>query len=141
MTTRFTTCTEKGPNAAEACGGEIRPSFIGPAPIVGATAQKGDITYPATCPACGKTYPDIVSIPMTRADFDMVGDRMSETTRLELRATATELEPGGYAVELTEDRARDFASKAANLGLLPIATKIRHELNSLTSQRRKGSGA
>ena len=137
MTTRTPTCTEKRRNAQEACGGEIRPSYIGPAPIVGASAQKGDITYPATCQVCGKTYPDTVFFPMTVADLAMVGDRMSKSTRLELEATATEqVSSGGYKVELTEDRARDFASKAANLGLLPIANRIRQELDGLTLQRR-----
>ena len=138
MATRTaTTCTEIPKNAHEACGGGIRPSYIGPAPIVGANAQKGDITYPATCEVCGKTYPDTVSVAMTVADLEMIADRMSRSSRQELQATATELPPGQYAVELTEDRARDFASKAANLGLVPIASKIRQELDGLMTQRRQ----
>src|SRR5712691_2615586 len=59
--------------------------------------------------------------PMTLADLDMVADRLSESTRQELNVTATELTPGCYEVELTEDRARDLASKSANLGLAAIA--------------------
>jgi hypothetical protein len=123
--------------ACKSCGGEIRPSYIAPAPIIGALASKGDITYPAACQGCGKTYADVLAIPMTLADLDMVRDRLSESARQELAATATELTPGCYEVELAEDRARDLASKAANLGLLAIATKVRQELNSLTVRRRQ----
>jgi len=137
MTTQSTTCIAVTPQG-QSCGGNIHPSYSGPAPILGAAAQKGSITYPAACGVCGKTYPDVVSIPLTLADLDMIGDRMSESTRLALQATATELSPGSYEVELTEDRARDFASKAANLGLTPIASRIRQELNGLTIQRRRG---
>lgn len=128
MTTRTLTCS---------CGGEIRPSYIAAAPIIGALASKGDITYPAACQGCGKTYADIVSIPMTLADLDMVKDRLSASARHELAATATELTPGCYEVEIAEDRARDLASKAANLGLVAIATKVRQELNGLAIQRRQ----
>ena len=129
MTTRTASCT---------CGGEIRQSYIGPAPIIGALAQKGDVTFPAACQACGKTYPDVVSVPMTRADIDLVGQRLSESTRQELQTTAKEVAPGSYGVELTEDRARDLAAKAANLGLVVIANKIKQELNGLATQRRQG---
>jgi hypothetical protein len=137
MPTRTPTCTERRRDRAESCGGEIRPSYIAPAPIVGALAAKGDMTYPAACQRCGKTYVDIVSIPMTGADLDLVRDRLSESARQELMATATELTPGCYEVAIAEDRARDFASKAANLGLLVIADKIRQEVNGLTAQRRQ----
>src|SRR5437868_9955315 len=102
MTTHTTTCS---------CGSEIRPSYIGPAPIAGALASKGDITYPAACEQCGKTYVDVVSIPMTVEDLAMVGDRLSPSTRQELAAAATELTTGRYQVEIAEDRARDLASK------------------------------
>ena len=67
----------------------------------------------------------------------MVRDRLSESSRQELAATATELTPGNYQVEIAEERARDFASKAANLGLAVIASKIRQELNGLMTQRRQ----
>jgi hypothetical protein len=93
--------------------------------------------YPAACQGCGKTYADVVSISMTLADLDMVRDRLSESTRQELTATATELTPGCYEVAMTEDRARDLASKTANLGLAPIANKVRQELSGLTIQRRQ----
>jgi hypothetical protein len=102
-------------------------------------AQKGEITYPAACQGCGKTYADMVSVPMTLADLDMVRDRLSESTRQELAATATELTPGCYEVEIAEGRAQDLASKAANLGLLAIATKVKQELNGLTIQRRRAT--
>ena len=69
---------------------------------------------------------------MTLADLDMVGDRLSESTRQELKRTATEQTSGTYAVEMTETRAHDLASKAANLGLSTIANKIRQELDALT---------
>jgi hypothetical protein len=121
----------------EACGGEIRPSYIGPAPILGAQASKGDMTYPAACQGCGKTYADILSISLTLADLEMVQDRLSPSTRQELTATAAELSPGCFDVALAEDRARDLASKAANLGLVAIADKVRHELNGLAKQRRQ----
>jgi hypothetical protein len=137
MVTRVQTCTERLGSGPDPCGGQIRPSYIGPAPIVGASAQKGDITYPASCQTCGKVYPDIVSLAMTPEDLAMVGARMSPSSREELEATATKLRSGGYEVALTEDRARDFAAKAANLGLVAIADKIRQELNALTSQRRQ----
>ena len=121
----------------EACGGEIRPSYIAPAPILGAQAAKGDMTYPAACQGCGKTYADILSISMTLADLDMVQDRLSPSLRQELTAMAAEITPGCYEVALPEDRARDFASKAANLGLVVIADKVRHQLNGLATQRRQ----
>ena len=76
---------------------------------------------------------------VTVADLAMVGDRLSESTRQELRVTATELTPGCYEIEMTEDRARDLASKAANLGLAAIANKVRQELNGLAIQRRQGN--
>lgn len=137
MTTLTRTCTERVRNTDEPCGGEIRGSYTAPAPMIGAMAQKGDITYPAACRVCGKTYADIISIPMTLADLEMVGDRMSKSTRQELEAGATELTPGSYEVALTEDRARDLTSKAANLGLVTIASRVRQELNGLTLRRRQ----
>jgi hypothetical protein len=137
MTTRTTTCTAQRADRSETCGGEIRPSYIGAAPIVGALAAKGEMTYPAACQRCGKTYVDVVSVPMTAADLAMVGDRLSEDTRRELARTATELTAGCYQVEIAEDRARDLAAKAANLGLVAIATTVRQELSSLTQQRRQ----
>jgi hypothetical protein len=137
MTTHAQTCTERVRGGSESCGGEIRQSYSAPAPIVGAQAQKGDITHPAACQTCGKTYVDVISIGMTHEEMDMVGDRISPHARQELRATATGRPPRIYEVELTEDRARDFASKAANLGLVAIADKIRQELNGLTIQRRQ----
>ena len=73
-----------------------------------------------------------VVISMTLADLDMVGDRLSPSTRQELKRTATEQTPGRYVVEMTEARALDLASKAANLGLLALATRIQHELDTLT---------
>jgi len=132
MTTRTTTCT---------CGGEIRPSYIAPAPIVGALAAKGEIVYPAACQQCRKTYADVVSVPMTIADLIMVGDRLSESTRQELMTGANELSSGCYEVEIQEDRALDLASKAANLGLGPIAGKVREELRNLTRQRQERQGS
>ena len=65
---------------------------------------------------------------MTRADLDLVGQRLSESTRQTLQATATEFTAGSYKVELTEERARDLASKAANLGLVEIASRVPQEL-------------
>jgi hypothetical protein len=137
MTTHTPTCTERSADRSEACGGEIRPSYSETASIASAVSPKGEITHPAVCQRCGKTYADTVSVPMTLADFDMAGQRLSESTRQELEAKATELTPGCYAVEMTEDRARDLASKAANLGLAAIANKVRQELNGLTIQRRQ----
>ncbi len=137
MTSRSPTCTERRRDRAESCGGEIRPSFIDTAAIIGAMVSKGEITHPATCQGCGKTYADTVSVPMTLADLGMVGDRLSASTRQELEATATDLRGGCYEVEITETRAADLAAKAANLGLAVIANKIRHELSGLTLQRRQ----
>ena len=74
---------------------------------------------------------------MTVEDLAMVKDRLSESTRQELAAAATALASGGYQVEIAEDRARDLASKAANLGLVTIANTVRQELNSLTRERRQ----
>jgi hypothetical protein len=128
MTPAMTTCT---------CGGEIRPSYIGPAPIIGALAAKGEITYPAACQQCKKTYPDTVSISMTAADLGLVSDRISPSTRQELAKGATEISPGSFQIELPEDRAIDLASKAANLGLLTIAATIRRELSALALLRRQ----
>src|SRR5947207_11878644 len=139
MTTRTLTCPERIRDRDESCAGEIRPSFIGPPTILGAALTKGEITHPAACQRCGKAYPDLVAVPMTVADLAMVGDRLSESTRQELRVTATELTPGCYEIEMTEDRARDLASKAANLGLAAIANKVRQELNGLAIQRRQGN--
>jgi len=136
MSTRTPTCTERRRDRAESCGGEIRPSFIDTASILG-VASKGEVIHPAACQECGKTYADTVSVPMTRADLDMVGDRLSASTRKELEAMATERTPGCYDVEITESRASDLASKAANLGLAPLANKVRHELTALTAQRRQ----
>jgi hypothetical protein len=82
---------------------------------------------PSTSPTIRK-----VAVSMTLADLDMVGDRLSESTRQELKRTATEQTPGTYSVEMTETRAHDLASKAANLGLSTIANKIRQELDALT---------
>jgi hypothetical protein len=59
-----------------------------------------------------------VVILMTRTDLDLVGDPLSPNTRQELHRTATEQAPGTYEVEMPETRARDLASKAANLGLM-----------------------
>jgi hypothetical protein len=73
-----------------------------------------------------------VLISMTCADLDMVGDRLSPSTRQELHRTATEQAPGTYEVEMPEARARDLASKAANLGLMALAAKIQQELDALT---------
>lgn len=137
MTTRTLTRTEQIGDHTKRCGGEIRPSYIAAAPIVGALAAKGDITYPASCQQCGKTFVDVVSIPMTVTDLAMVRDRLSESTRQELAAAATELTPGCYQVEITEDRARDLAAKAANLGLAAIANTVRQELSRLALQRRQ----
>ena len=135
MTMPARTCTQRIRATAESCGGEIRPSYIATDAIVGARGQKTDVTHPAACAACGKTYVDMVSIAMTQDDLAMVGDRMSPSSRQELQVTATKLASGGFDVELTEDRARDFASKAANLGLGEFAHKIRQELATLTAQR------
>ena len=85
------------------------------------------------------TYADSVSVPMTLADLDMVADRLSPRTRDELEATATEVTPGTYEVEITESRASDLASKAANLGLAAMANRVRQELNALTVQRRNAA--
>lgn len=137
MTTQTLTCTERGADRSESCGGEIRPSYSETASLISAVSPKGEITHPAACQRCGKTYADIVSVQMTLADLDMAGQRLSVSTRQELEATATERTPGCYEVELTEDRARDLASKAANLGLLAIANKVRQELNGLTIRRRQ----
>ena len=136
MTTRVATCTKPARDGA-VCGGEIRPSYSEAPATIDALTPKGETLHPAACERCGKTYADIVSVPMTVVDLDMVRDRLSESTRQELSATATELAPGSYQVEMTEDRARDLASKAANLGLAVIANKVRQELNVLTSQRRQ----
>jgi hypothetical protein len=141
MTTRAQTCTARRSSGPEPCRGEIRPSYIAPEPIISAKAHQGHVTHPASCLACGKVYADVVSVTMTREDFAMVGDRMSPSSRQELQATATERPSEGYDVELTEDRARDFASKAANLGLAAMAHKIRQELNGLTIQRRQRTPA
>jgi hypothetical protein len=73
-----------------------------------------------------------VIVSLTRADLDVVGDRLSPTTRQELHRTATEQAPGTYDVAMTETRARDLASKAANLGLMALAIKIQQELDALT---------
>ena len=72
-----------------------------------------------------------VVVSMTRADLDLVGDRLSPSTRQELHRTATEQAPGTYDVEIPETRARDLASKATNLGLIALASKIQHELDAL----------
>jgi hypothetical protein len=139
MTTRTSTCTVQNDKESGQCGGNIHPSYIDIER--GAFGEpkfpQGELTHPAACETCGTTYPDILSIPMTRADLELIGQRLSESTREELQALATELLPGSYEIEMTEERARDLAAKAANLGLPPIANKIRQELNGLTSQRRK----
>ena len=137
MTTQTSTCTKSAGDRGEVCGGEIRPSYSETPTVIDALSPKGEKTFPAACQRCGKTYADVVSFPMTLADLDMVGDRLSKSTQQELRVTATELTPGCYEVELTEDRARDLASKSANLGLTLIASRVRQELNGLTTQRRQ----
>jgi len=137
MTTHSTTCTKRAGVLSEMCGGEIRPSYSETPAITDGLLTKGESTHPAACQRCGKTYADIVSVQMTLADLGMVGDRLSASTRQELHATATELTPGTYAVAMTEDRARDLASKSANLGLAAIASKIRQELNELAMERRQ----
>jgi hypothetical protein len=73
-----------------------------------------------------------IAVPMTHVDLDIVADRLSESTRQELLRTATEQTPGIYAVALTEARARDLAAKAANLGLVAIATTILQVLDAVT---------
>ena len=135
MTKRTSTCTRRRDHA-ESCGGEIRPSFIDTASIIGALLPKREVTHPATCLDCGMTYEDSVSVPMTLADLEMVADRLSPSTRQELESTATEVTLGVYEVEISEHRASDLASKAANLGLAEMANRVRHELNALTVQRR-----
>ena len=72
-----------------------------------------------------------IVVSMTRADLDMVGDRLSADTRQELHRTATEQSPDTYAVAMSEPRARDLASKIANLGLTALASKIQQELGAL----------
>ncbi|HYE93028.1 MAG TPA: DUF2321 domain-containing protein [Terriglobales bacterium] len=127
MTTQTETCT---------CGGPIKPSYIAAAPILGALAAKGEMTYPAACETCGTTYPDVVAVPMTAADMKMVRDRLSQSTHDELAATATEVGPESFKVVIAEARARDLAAKAANLGLTNVAKSLRQELDALTLQRR-----
>jgi hypothetical protein len=85
------------------------------------------------------TYEDSVSVPMTLADLEMVADRLSPSTRQELESTATEVTLGVYEVEISEHRASDLASKAANLGLAEMANRVRQELNALTVQRRNAA--
>ena len=72
-----------------------------------------------------------IVVSMTRADLDMVGDRLSPHTRQELHRTATEETPDIYQVAMAEVGARDLASKAANLGLTALASKIQQELGAL----------
>ncbi|MBM4439653.1 MAG: hypothetical protein FJ027_04465 [Candidatus Rokubacteria bacterium] len=127
MTTRTETCT---------CGGPIKPSYIAAAPILGALAAKGEMTYPAACETCGTTYVDVVSVLMTAADLKMVRDRLSQSTHDELMATATEAGPESFTVVIAEARARDLAAKSANLGLASIAKSLRQELDALTLERR-----
>jgi len=79
----------------------------------------------------------MVSVSLTQADLMLVGDRVSENTRERLKAAATEGTPEGYSIEMTEDAARELASKTANLGLTALAAKVREELDGLTSQRRQ----
>ena len=74
-----------------------------------------------------------IAVSMTRADVDIIGDRLSESTRQELLRAATEPTPGIYEIALTEARARDLAAKAANLGLLVIATTIRQGLDAIAA--------
>ena len=82
-------------------------------------------------------YPDTISVPLSRAELDLVGQRISASTREELERAATEGPPGTFAVEVTEERARDLMAKAANLGLVSLASRLRQELDALTSQRRR----
>ena len=139
MTTPTQTCTERN-QQGELCGGTIRPSYIEPVTSVLGEPRKpqGEIVHPAACRQCGKSYADILAVPMTADDLNIVGDRLSESTRQALQGAATELTPGLYEVAMTEQGARDLAAKAANLGLVVIGQKIRQELNGLSIQRRKG---
>ncbi len=140
MTTRISTCTRPiGPHG-EPCGAVIRPSYVETTGTILGEPRKpaGEIVHPAKCERCAATYPDMVSIPLTSADLQLIGQRLAESTRqrLESLATASERTPGCYEVPITEHEARDLASKAANLGLIPLASKIRHEVNGLTVARR-----
>ena len=137
MTTRIRTCSAPTADRQGTCGGAIRPSYMATEVLQTAQAPK-EVTRPAACEQCGTTYEDVVSIAMTHADLDLVGQRLSPSTRQTLEAAATELTAGSYEVALTEDRARDLASKAANLGLVEIARRVRQELTGLTMERRKG---
>jgi hypothetical protein len=137
MATRTVTCTAPVGRAGESCGGEIRPSYTETAVSVGGALAKRDVIHPAACERCATTYADVVSIAMTLAEIDTVGQRLSPSTQHELEATATELTPDSYEIELTEVRARDFASKAANLGLMAISDKVREKLRELNLQRRQ----
>src|SRR5262245_47094162 len=105
----------------------IRPSYIEPVTSVLGEPRKpqGEIVHPAACRQCGKSYADILAVPMTADDLNIVGDRLSESTRQALQGAATELTPGLYEVAMTEQGARDLAAKAANLGLVVIGQKIR----------------
>ena len=137
MVTRTVTCTATVGHAGQTCGGEIHPSYTETAARVGDFVAKGDLTHPAACERCATTYPDVVSVPLTLVEIDTVGQRLSQSARQELEATATELTPGAYEIALTEVRARDFASKAANLGLMVISEKVREKLRELGRQRQR----
>ena len=137
MTTQVSTCT-KPTASGEMCGGAIRPSRIEAAgAVLGVPRQPAaETVQPAQCERCATPYPDVVSVPMTGDDLQLIGQRVGESTRQRLKTVAKELTPASFQIEITEHDARDLASKAANLGLLPLAQKIRHELNGLTMERR-----
>jgi hypothetical protein len=134
MTTETTTCTKA---LGAVCGGAIRPSYFEDAPLISGQTPRphAAVLRAATCERCGQTYADVVSVPMAEADFDMIGDRLSVSTRQEMQATATAVADGSYMVLMTEARVRDLAAKTANLGLLPLAHRFRQELNGLDVQR------
>ena len=92
MTTATPTCTERN-QQGEPCGGAIRPSYIETVTSVLGEPRKpqGEIVHPAACQQCGKSYADILSVPMTADDLNIVRDRLSESTRQALQAAATEL--------------------------------------------------
>jgi hypothetical protein len=138
MTTRTTTCTKPS------CDGQIRASYIdtqGSALGDLRTSSDKETVHPAECERCGTKYDDVLSVAMTSADLELIRQRLSESTRQKLQTTATEVTPGAYEIAMTEHDARDLASKAANLGLPPIANKVREALTGLTTERRQRQGA
>src|SRR5262245_11946655 len=138
MTISSATCAARNAKA-ESCGGAIRPSYIETVPpnLGDARRTPRELLHAAECERCGTRYEDEIQFTMTGDELHTVAHRMSESTRQELQACATEVVPGSFEVKLFEDRARDFAAKAANLGLVAIAAKVRQEMNGLTLQRRK----